>query len=153
MGLIIFLLLLGNILILAELLIIPGTIFTGLLGLGSIVGGCYLAYTNISVTASIVIFVINIVVLVIATILLLRAKTWRKLSLDTKIESSVDAKAEERGLNAGDSGKTTTRLAPMGKADFGSCSLEVTSIDGIIDPGTDVVIAKIEDHKIFVKKQ
>lgn len=153
MGLIIFLLLLGNILVLAELLIIPGTIFTGLLGLGSIVGGCYLAYTNISVTASIVIFVINIVVLVIATILLLRAKTWRKLSLDTKIESSVDTRAEERGLNVGDSGHTTSRLAPMGKADFEGCTLEVISEDGIIDSRTEVVISRIEDHKIFVKKQ
>lgn len=152
MGLIIFLLLLGDILVLAELLFIPGTIFTGLLGLGSIVGSCYLAYDHISPTASIIIFVVNIAVLVIATILLLRAKTWRKLSLETNIESHIDEKPEEKGLQVGQEGISTTRLAPMGKVDFDGISMEVTSEDGIIDPKTAVVITKIQDNKIYVTK-
>lgn len=152
MGLIIFLLLLGDILVLAELLFIPGTIFTGLLGLGSIVGSCYLAYDHISPTASIIIFVVNIAVLVIATILLLRAKTWRKLSLETNIESHIDEKPEEKGLQVGQEGISTTRLAPMGKVDFDGISMEVTSEDGIIDPKTTVAITKILDNKIYVKK-
>ncbi len=152
MGLIIFLLLLGDILVLAELLFIPGTIFTGLLGLGSIVGSCYLAYDHISPTASIIIFVVNIAVLVIATILLLRAKTWRKLSLETNIESHIDEKPEEKGLQVGQEGISTTRLAPMGKVDFDGTSMEVTSEDGIIDQKTAVVITKIQDNKIYVTK-
>ena len=152
MGLIIFLHLLGDILVLAELLFIPGTIFTGLLGLGSIVGSCYLAYDLISPTASIIFFVVNIAVLVIATILLLRAKTWRKLSLETNIESHIDEKPEEKGLQVGQEGISTTRLAPMGNVEFNGSPMEVTSEDGIIDPKTTVTITKILDNKIYVKK-
>ena len=152
MGLIIFLLLLGDILVLTELLFIPGTIFTGLLGLGSIVGSCYLAYTNISPTVSIIIFLVNIALLVVATLLLLRAKTWKKLSLETKIESRIDDKPEEKGLSIGQEGESYTRLAPMGKAEFDGTTIEVTSEEGIISPKEKVVISKIEDHKIFVKK-
>jgi membrane-bound ClpP family serine protease len=152
MGLIIFLLLLGDILVLAELLIIPGTIFTGLLGLGSIVGSCYLAYSQIGTTASIVIFIINVVILIICTVLLLRAKTWKKLSLDTKIESTIDNKPQEKGLAVGHQGETITRLAPMGKVEFDGKTIEATSEDGILDPHAKIVISKIEDNKIYVKK-
>ncbi len=152
MGLILFLLILGDVLVLAELLLVPGTILTGLLGLGSIVGGCYIAYDNISPTTSIIIFIINIVVLVIATILLLRAKTWHKLSLETNIESHVDKKPEEKGIQVGQEGVSTTRLAPMGNAEFNGHSMEVTSEDGIIDPKTAVTITKIQDNKIYVRK-
>lgn len=152
MGLILFLLLLGDVLVIAELLLIPGSIFTGLLGLGSIVGSCYLAYTNISPTSSIIIFIVNIIILVIAILLLLRAKTWKKLSLDTKIESRIDYKPEEKGLSVGQTGETTTRLAPMGKVSFDGVTMEVTSEDGIVAPHTNVIISKIEDLKIYVKK-
>jgi membrane-bound ClpP family serine protease len=152
MGLILFLIILGDILVLAELLLVPGTILTGLLGLGSIVGSCYLAYDNISPTVSIIIFVVNIVVLVVATILLLRAKTWHKLSLETNIESRVDEKPEDKGLQVGLEGISTTRLAPMGKVEFQGTATEVTSEDGVIDPRTAVTISKIQDNKIYVKR-
>lgn len=152
MGLILFLLILGDILILAELIIIPGTIFTGLLGLGSIFGSCYLAYTNVSPTLSIVLFVINIIVLAVVTILLLRAKTWKKLTLNTQIESHVDKKPEEKGLQKGQTGVATTRLAPMGKGEFEGQVMEVTSEDGMIEAQVAIIITKIEDNKIFVKR-
>lgn len=152
MGLILFLLILGDILILAELIIIPGTIFTGILGLGSIFGSCYLAYTNISPTMSIILFVVNIIVLAIVTILLLRAKTWKKLTLNTQIESRVDQNPEEKGLQKGQVGVTVTRLAPMGKAEFDGQVMEVTSEDGMMEAQIEVIISKIEDNKIFVKR-
>lgn len=152
MGLILFLLILGDILILAELIIIPGTIFTGLLGLGSIFGSCYLAYANISPTTSIILFVVNIIVLATVTLLLLRAKTWKKLTLNTQIESHVDQKPQEKGVQKGQTGVATTRLAPMGKVEFDGQVMEVTSEDGMIEAQTIVIISKIEDNKIFVKR-
>lgn len=152
MGLIIFLLLLGDALVIAELLFIPGTILTGLLGLGSIAGSCYMAYTHFSPTTSIVIFVINIALLVVLTLILLRAKTWKKLSLETKINESFDKKPQERGLSVGQEGEASTRLAPIGKIVIGEESIEAISEDGFIDAKAPVVISKIEDYKIFVKR-
>ncbi len=152
MGLIIFLLILGDALMLAELILIPGTIFTGLLGISSIIGSCYLAYTNYSPTTSIVLFVVNIAVLVVLTIILLRAKTWRKLSLKTNIDSKADTTPEEKGLCIGTEGVTTTRINPMGKARFQDLSLEVTSEEGMIAENVAVVISRIEDNKVYIKK-
>ena len=58
---------------------------------------------------------------------------------------------DENALQVGDCGKTMTRLAPMGTAMIGNVRYEVTSLEGIIDPGTDVEVVLMEDNKIYVK--
>lgn len=149
-GLIIFLLLLGNILILVELFFIPGTIVTGVLGLGTIIGACYLAYTIIGVNACIWMFVINVLLLAALTIVLLRTRTWKKLSLETKIESRIDQAPESKGLAVGMIGTAVTRLAPMGKVSFDGEIVEVTTSGEFINPSEEVTISRIEDNKIYV---
>ena len=80
----------------------------------------------------------------------LRAKTWRRVALKTEINSRVNI-IDENKLKPGDTGKSISRLVPGGKAVFNNEFYEVRSLGNFIDPGVDIIIDKIEDHKIFVK--
>jgi hypothetical protein len=84
-------------------------------------------------------------------VLALRAKTWRKLSLTTEIDSKSDSTPQEKGIEVGMEGLSLTRLAPMGKVLLGTHSVEATSIEGIIDPQKSVIVTQIIENKIYVK--
>ena len=150
MGLIISLIIIGLLLLLVEILIIPGVGVAGILGLMSLVGSCVYAFLEISNTAGIIVTSSISILLVLTIIYVLRAKTWKKMSLET----NIDAKATvDVAVAVGDEGKTLTRLAPMGQALFGSESVEVKALEGMIDPNVDVVVVMIEDGKIYVKQK
>ena len=148
MGLIITLILLGLVLIFAEILIIPGVGIAGILGLLSLAGSCYYAFAQMSTLAGVIVTSVNAVLLVALTVWVLRAKTWKKLTLNTSIESKA---VESSSVMVGDKGKTLTRLAPMGTARFGENVVEVKALEGMIDAGVDVQVILIEDNRIFVE--
>ena len=150
MGLIITLILVGLVLMFAEILLIPGVGVAGVLGLLSMGGSCYYAFSEFGNFTGGVVTAVNTVLLVGLTIWVLRAKAWKRLTLDT----NIDAKAvvPEVSVAVGDRGRAATRLAPMGMARFADSSLEVTSMEGIVDSGVEVEVVAIEDNKIFVKQ-
>lgn len=150
MGLIITLILVGLILILAEILLIPGVGVAGILGLLSMGGSCAYAFMEFGNQTGAIVTAVNAVLLVAFIVWVLRAKTWKRLALDT----NIDAKAvvPEVKVAPGDRGKATTRLAPMGMARFGDSTLEVTALEGIIDSGAGIEVSHIDDNKIFVKQ-
>lgn len=149
MGFIITLILVGLVLMFAEILLVPGVGIAGVLGLLSLGGSCFYAFTQLGTTAGAVVTVVNVVLLVALTVWVLRAKTWKRLTLETNIESkAVSSDAEI--LAVGDRGRTLTRLAPMGTAKFGDNAVEVKALEGMIDPGVEVKVVLIEDNKIYV---
>ena len=149
MGLIVSLILFGLILIFAEVLLIPGVGVAGILGLISMAGSCFYAFHEIGNTAGYIVTGINAVLLIALVIYILRAKTWKKMALETNIDSKAVSQ-ENLTVSVGDIGKTMTRLAPMGSVRFGDAVVEVKAIEGMIDPACDVEIVMIEDNKIYV---
>lgn len=149
MGFVITLILVGLVLIFAEILIIPGVGVAGILGLLSMGGSCFYAFTQLGNTAGIVVTAINAVLLVALTVWVLRAKTWKRLTLETKVDSK--AVSFDGVLSLGERGRTLTRLAPMGMVLFDEDSVEVRALEGMIDPGVEVEIVMIEDNKVYVK--
>lgn len=151
MALIITLIIVGILLITAEIILIPGIFVTGVLGLASLVGSCYFAFTEYGQLGGIITIAVNIILVVLFVILALRSNTWKKLSLDTKIDSKVDFRPEEKGLSIGQSGITITQLNPMGKARINNIFVEVTSQGEIVGPNTEIEIVLIEDNRVYVK--
>ena len=149
MGLIITLILLGLVLIFAEILLIPGIGVAGILGLLSIGGSCFYAFHQMGPTVGVIVTVANAALLVALTIWVLRAKTWKKLTLETTVDGK--AVAADEAILVGERGVTVTRLAPMGMVRFGGESVEVKALEGMIDPGVDVEVVMIEDKKIYVQ--
>lgn len=150
MGFIITLIFVGLVLIFAEILLVPGVGIAGVLGLLSMGGSCFYAFSEFGTTTGIIVSVVNAVLIVALTIWVLRAKTWKRMSLETNIDSKA-VSSESSMISVGDQGKTLTRLAPMGSARFGNYVVEVKALEGMLDPDVLVEVVLIEDNKIYVK--
>ena len=148
MGLIITLILVGIVLMIAEILLIPGVGVAGILGLLSLGGSCWYAYYEFGNLTGGIVTGVTAVVLVAFAVVVLRAKTWKRMTLNTTIESKVNQLPVE--LRVSDKGRTVTRLAPMGSARFEDEIVEVKALEGMIDPNVEVEICMIEEGKIYV---
>ncbi len=148
-GFVIILVIVGVLLLLAELLIVPGVGVAGILGLCSLVGSCVYCFYHFSLTVCTVVIAVNVLLVVVFTVFVLRGKTWKRLSLSAKIDNSVAS--GQRPLSVGDVGRTTTRLAPMGSARFGGEMYEVKSLEGMVASGVEVEVVYLEDNKVVVK--
>ena len=148
MGLVITLIILGLVLMFAEVLLIPGVGIAGILGIASMAGSCVYAFMEMSQTAGIVVTIVNAVLLLLISIWVLRAKTWQRFALETNISSK--AIVPEAEVVVGAVGVTVTRLAPMGTARFGNLRIEVTAREGMIDPGVEVEVVEIDGIKVYV---
>lgn len=148
MGLIISLIIIGLLLLFAEILLIPGVGIAGILGLVSLGGACFYAFNQLGSTVGAIVTAVNVALVVGLSIYVLRAKTWKRLSLDTNIDSKAVA---DTGLAVGDRGVTVSRLAPMGSVRFDTELVEVKALEGFVDPEVEVEIVLMEDGKIYVK--
>ena len=150
MGFIIVLILVGLVLIFAEILLVPGIGIAGILGLLSMGGSCFYAFNQLGTNAGVIVTVVNAVLIVALTVWVLRAKTWKRFTLNTNIESKAIDLFEEK-LAVGDRGKTLSRLAPMGTAKIRDEIDEVKALEGMIDSGVEVEVVLIEDNRVYVK--
>ncbi len=148
MGLIVSLILIGLVLMLAEVLIIPGVGIAGVLGLLSMGGSCYYAFYEFGSATGGIVTGVNGLLLLVFIIYVLRAKTWKRFALETNIDAK--AVSQEEVMAVGDRGKTVTRLAPMGAVRVGDNVVEVKALEGMIDPGIEVEVVLIEDNRIYV---
>ena len=151
MGLIITLMIIGLILILSEIFLVPGIGVAGILGILSISGSSYLVFSGFGTMAGIIVTAVNVAILVCMTVIAFRANTWKRLSLNTNIESKAVAD-ETAMVCVGDKGKAMTRLAPTGAVRFDAGKVEARAFEGMIDAGSDVEVVLIEDDKIYVKQ-
>lgn len=150
MGFIIVLIIVGLVLIFAEILLVPGVGVAGILGLLSMGGSCFYAFNQLGSTTGAIVTVVNALLIVGLTIWVLRAKTWKRFTLNTNIDSKAKADVKSNVM-IGDTGKTITRLSPGGSARFAENIYEVKALEGMIDPDTMVKIVLIEDNRIYVK--
>ncbi len=148
MGWIISLLLLGVLLFLVELILLPGISIAGVGALACFAGAVTMAFTIFSTATGFMYLGIAIVLIVICMIFFLRAKTWRKVALDTEVPDSIaPAISELVPLNTVVT--ALTRLAPMGKVLYQGETYEAKSLDIFIDQRTDVVV-KAYDNQVLV---
>jgi membrane-bound ClpP family serine protease len=149
----IFLLLLilgGLILLILELLVVPGTTVVGVIGFILIATGIWQAYVAYGITVGTIVLVAVVILSVLALIYSLRSKTWEKVKLNSSIDSRVNTHSQK--LSVGDRGTTISRLNPMGKALFNGEYYEVSSFVEFIPNNTPVEIVEIDGAKVYVKQ-
>lgn len=150
MGFIIALVIVGIVLIFAEILLIPGVGFAGILGILAIGGSCWYAFFEFGNVVGAIVTGVNVLILALLAVYVLRAKTWKRMTLNTNIDSKA-VSVDEKILRVGMRGRTVTRLAPMGMARFENDSVEVKALEGMIDPDVIVEIVLIEDNRAYVR--
>ncbi len=146
---IILFIVLGVILMLLEILVIPGTTVAGfgaiiLLGLG-----VYFSYSNYGIQTGNFVLGGTILFLIVSLIFSLRARTWKRFMLNSSVDGQVNT--IETNIKAGDVGITVSRLNPMGKVMFDGEYYEARAINEIIDPNTEIIITKIVGNTLIVK--
>lgn len=150
--LIIALVLLGVLLLIAELVLLPGLSIAGICALGSYFGASYLAFTRFGTTVGIVVIISIIILSVVATVVSLKSRTWHKFALNDEIKGTSQIKPETEGVKKGDVGVTVTRLAPMGKVRIGAHIFEAKSYDVFVDQSVDVEVVDFDNFNVIVRK-
>lgn len=148
--LIILLIITGIIFILVEIFFIPGVSIAALAGAASIIIGIYYAFAEYGTTTGWFIVSGTLALLVAAIIYAFRSDTWKKVSLNKSIDGKVDPLKNSQ-VKVGDIGKTSTRLAPVGKVKINNIEIEAKSQGGFIDQKTEIIVTKIQSTNIIVK--
>ena len=148
--LIIILASLGFLLLLLELLVLPGIGVAAVGGfalLGVSVWQVYAQYGSIAGSWALGGIVIASIILIA---LALRSKTWNRVTLKSEIDSKADGQPDIP-IHVGNQGVTVSRLAPSGKALINNDYFEVRTFGELIDPDQKIEVVKIEYRTIYVK--
>ncbi|MCI5717861.1 MAG: NfeD family protein [Alistipes sp.] len=151
MGLIILLVLLGVFFLVVELVLLPGVTVGTILSLVSYAVAVYMAFERFGLTGGAVTLAVVVVISLVAVVLSLRAKTWRRFSLRQKIESS-SMETPSDTVSVGQCGIAVSRLSPMGKVNIDGRVYEAKSIDSYIDQRSRVEVTGFENFTVVVKR-
>jgi len=142
----------GFLLLMLDVLVLPGTHMLGIIGVTALIYGIVRIFADFGTTAGWIALVSVLAVCTILIIWIVKTKSWRKVVLNDKLEAKVNL-IDEQKVKVGDEGKAVSRLVPMGQASFAGEIFEVHSIDGFTDQRTLIKVVKIENNKIFVTAQ
>lgn len=144
------LILAGIVLIIAEVVFIPGTTVVGLLGAAFVIGGVIFAYKQYGNETGFYVLLGTGVATGAAVILSFRAGTWNKVSNKSAIKSKVNEGLTAH-LNEGEEGVTVSALRPMGTADFHGKIFEVKTSGEYVANAIKIKIVKIRMNDILVE--
>lgn len=142
----------GFLFLLLEILVLPGTNIAGIIGFVLIAIGVWQAYAQYGGRAGTITLVGTVLLSVLSLVLALKAGTWKRASLKSEIVSRVNV-VESGKINLGDTGVAISKLGPMGKAYIGGEYFEVRTDGEYIDQGSEIIVTKVENNKITVKRK
>jgi membrane-bound serine protease (ClpP class) len=156
---------LGLLLVLIELIFIPGIVVLALIGTLLMFGSLLWAMVDYYPTApewpSLDVFLLPLANLGVAIFFLAqffpKLPVLRRLVLTTSEPAGGSLTMDEPGagrlsVRAGDRGKALSMLRPIGRADFGGESFDARSEGDFIPPGADVVALRIEGGEVVVER-
>lgn len=148
--LIISLLIIGLILIVLEILIIPGAI-VGTLGAGIMIFSVYQSYKVLGETGGHITFSSSVIVTALTIYFIFRYRSWERFANRDSLTGKVTT-IKEGTIKIGDTGIAVTKLRPIGAALINGQRFQVSSRDKMIDPKAEITVTKIEGNKIIVKE-
>ncbi len=153
LGLIIFFIVLGIVLLVIEFMLMPGVVIAGVGGAIFVIGGVIMAFVEHGPADGLIVLASTVAAMIVVVIMVLRAGTWKSLMLTTAIDSKVDLmqKDERPAVSPGDRGESITRLNPIGRVVVNGDYYEAKALDILIDPKTEVEVISVEGNKLIVK--
>src|SRR5512133_1069720 len=147
---IVIIIILGIFLLLVEFLIIPGFTVFGVAGFVFIFLGIGSAYYFHNVLTGNITLAGTVIASFATMYYIFKRKTWKNMGLKANITSKHEP-FDTLKVHAGDSGKTITRLAPVGKAQINDITCEAKSQGGFIDENVEIEVLKVLNTQIIVK--
>lgn len=152
-SLVLILIVLGFILLLIEILVIPGFGIPGIVGLFFLTAASYIAYKRLDPLAGIATTIGSLIVLGVFIKLLPRSKTWRRLHLEateTKEKGFHSAKDELRDL-IDKEGISITVLRPSGTALIDNKRVDVVTEGVFIQENARIKVIKVDGSRVLVR--
>jgi membrane-bound ClpP family serine protease len=149
--LIIGLILGGLVLLVLEVMVIPGVGVVGFFGFGMIIFSFYRAFADHGTSAGVLTVVVTFFVSVLVIWFALRSKTWKRITLTTELPGKVNTVGSHE-LKEGDRGVTIGRISPMGKVRINGKFYEVKSGGAYIDPDRQIEVTLVDGSEIHVKE-
>lgn len=147
---VVFLIVFGLSLIVVEVIFVPGTTLVGILGFLLTALGVYMGFTSFGDNTGMWLLGLSLLGGVGAIVYGIRSDTWTRFSLNSTSESRVNDEFINQ-LSVGAVGKAVSELRPQGKAVFQEQIYEVRTFGQYLESGTEVRIAKVESHTIYVE--
>ncbi len=144
------LIVLGMIMLIIEIIFIPGTTVVGIAGFLCSAYGVYLGYDYFDTLGGTLILIGTTIFYLGAIVYAFKTKSWERFSLKD-VNSGRFNEDDKFTLNVGDRGTTISSLKPIGKAIFSDKELEVRSEGTYISENQEIEIIKINNNKIIVK--
>lgn len=149
---IVFLILFGFLLLMAELFLVPGVTFVGLAGLVFMAFGIYFIYSEQGMLAGNLTLITTLIALVFFVVRSFKSKAWERFQLKDKLLGKVNVHGlEHNELEIGSQGTAISALRPTGTVRFGQVVREVESIAGFVSAGQGVQFSGRDGSKIYVK--
>ena len=149
-SIVISLILLGLVLIIIEIIFVPGTTFVGLVGFIFLAIGIFLSFRYFGSETGWTIVGASAVVSGSLFYYSFKANVWGRFALKSSIQSKVN-EGELDHLSVGLEGFTVSALRPVGKAELLSKQFEVKTVGEYLDSGTKIRIIKILSNQIIVE--
>ncbi len=134
-----------------ELFLIPGISIAGIASFIFFALGITFAYKFFGNQWGNVTLLITFVIVIGVLIKAFKPGTWKKFSLESRIDSKSRIAEELASINIGDKGIAKSKLSPIGEIEVNGIICEAESTGMYIEPGQQVEIQKIEGIKIYVK--
>ncbi|MBO7302068.1 MAG: NfeD family protein [Bacteroidaceae bacterium] len=142
--------LLATVLLVVEILFIPGVGVSGIMGILSMVGSVFYAFYIIGDIAGWVTLAVASVICLLLVLWALYGNTLDRVALKKNIDSKVDT-VDVAKFAVGDKGVARTRLALMGEAEINGVITEVKSENGFIDEGEAIEVSRLSGDSVFVR--
>jgi membrane-bound ClpP family serine protease len=147
---VISLLVVAIILIVAELIFVPGTTVVGLMGVVCMIIGIYLSFDYFGNQTGWIVLMTASLVGFGAVVYGLRTNAWKRFALTRTNKSKVNEDFQA-DVSVGQIGKALSTMRPVGKAEFDDQVIEVHSLGNYINVGEAVKIINLKDNKVFVE--
>ena len=147
---IILFIILGVALLWVEFLVVPGITIAGIGGVLLIGTSIYLSYNTYGSSVGNYMLLGSVIFMFVSVYFALKSKTWKRSMLDFTLQGRVNT-FDITVIKTGDTGRTVTRLSPIGKVLVNGVYYDAKSTDNIINPNTDITVVKILSDKLIVK--
>ncbi len=142
------LLLFGLLLLVLEILVLPGLI-AGILGAVFLVMGIGWTWQVYGADYALLTAVITVLIGALAIWSALKTGFWARFSLQDQLNGKMNEIDLEK-ISVGDRGAAVSSLRPMGTVRINGIKMEATSEGEMIPPNYPVQVVKIESNKVFV---
>lgn len=140
----------GLLLIIVELIFVPGTTVVGILGFILTAIGIWIGYAALGTNTGHLILTTTVLIGALAFFYSFRSDSWSRFALKEQHRSRVN-EDDQHTLQVGEEGKTVSALRPQGTALFADRHHEVQSKGEFISSNTPIRIIRLTQNKIIVE--